>query len=111
MFSKKEIHKYLIDNDWDGDYYDMIYRGDEDVHDGAIIDMDNEYFSRSESKKSRIFNMRAWDIPNGEYYDKYLLEYIGHILRKYKIREVWVSGQNWKYMSDKWTFNTILSYK
>ena len=96
---KKEIHKYLVKNNWTGEY-DRLW-----FHKENIICINHHYFAECE-KRNEVFEKKHWYVDSN-YYDKYLLEYIGHILIKYKITEIGVDGLNWKYKSDKWTYNTI----
>lgn len=94
---RREIHQYLENNDWVNTYDNLWYTQ------GDVIDLSCYYFCGC--KKYDDNKMDDWeaDGPN----DKYVLEYIGQILRKHKIKEVWVDGDMWKYQSEKWTFDTI----
>ena len=52
---------------------------------------------------------KKWE-GDREYYDKYFLEFIGHILIKYKIKEMKMLGMiggDYIYQSTDWKFNNI----
>jgi len=92
---KKEILEYVESQGW----FDNT-----DIIDISINFLDPSYFYQS--KKGRGRSDRILHVWSSDYekMDKYLLEFIGHILKKHNIKKMTVHGD---YQSNDWTFNTI----
>jgi len=97
---KRDIHKYLNDDGWKCKF-DNFWENDSKLE--LTVD---ELFNYRENKKKKHYAeiSKEW-AHYRQKYDKYFLEYIGPILRKYKIEEISIEGDVYK--SNKWTFNTI----
>ncbi len=95
---REEIKEYVFLDGWSNKSLLTV---------GLYITIYPSYFCYS--KKGKQKNLLEKWAKDPEKMDKYLLEYLGHILRKYKITEMVVFNDKCdnKYVSDNWNFKDI----
>ncbi|PCI27756.1 hypothetical protein COB55_05105 [Candidatus Wolfebacteria bacterium] len=90
---KGEIKVFVQLNGWARGTYPLIY--DDNISRSSII-------KSAEGKKRNIVDLFN---KNNHDFDRYFLEFIGHILRKHKITKI---RMNYYYISKTWKFDDII---
>jgi hypothetical protein len=95
---KKDIIEYLYNNGW-GTHIPVFW-------DYRSCEISRSYFLDSKKGISKQLNKNHFSLDKWASFDKYLLEYIGPILRKHNIIHftIW---DNYQYGSQTWKFDDI----